>query len=284
MNNSEDIMYSKDALITKFMLIKDFNGTKLIIEDLKKEYIYENIFKRLLGEKYNISSILGVGGKNKVIDCFNEFGPINENKTKNFFLVDGDFDRYTNPNKMIKNPNFIYLKTYNIENYFVDEHATIQFFKGYLKCLDEEISDKLDFSNWKNNIINQSSNLFLSYCFVKKYYPYLPSVSKAIAKYIDINTGYVIENSVKQYQESLEEIDKEIKSKVNEIKNNYIEINGNNFFNLICGKYLLNSFFWYIRLNLFKNFDSKNFNWYLISNFDISKLDYIKDSILRQLE
>ena len=42
------------------------------------------------------------------------------------FIVDGDFDRYIKKEEMIEHHNFIYLETYNIENYFIDENVKIE--------------------------------------------------------------------------------------------------------------------------------------------------------------
>ncbi len=67
--------------------------------------------------------------------------------------------------------------------------------------------------------------------------------------------------------------------KIDEIDNIYKSINGDDYFNLICGKFLLDSLYAYL-LNLFKNpYKKDDFIWYLINHFDISKLDYVKSAI-----
>ena len=85
-----------------------------------KEYEYETIFARLFGEHYRISSIIAAGGKLGVKEAFQEFGEFDKNDSNkvNVFIVDGDFDRYIRSEEMIVNPHFIYLKYYNVENYF----------------------------------------------------------------------------------------------------------------------------------------------------------------------
>ena len=103
------------------------NDINIIVEDKDKEYEYEIIFKRLLKDRYKIVSLFTAGGKQKVIERFEEFGKVDDNNTKMIYVVDGDFDRIIHEAEMIRADNFIYLSTYNIENYFIDEEALIKF-------------------------------------------------------------------------------------------------------------------------------------------------------------
>lgn len=43
------------------------------------------------------------------------------------------------PETMISSPNFIYLKTYNIENYFIDEKSVVDYCRGYYKLQKSEV-------------------------------------------------------------------------------------------------------------------------------------------------
>ena len=72
----------------------------------------------------------------------------------------------------------------------------------------------------------------------------------------------------------------QITTSINEIKNTYIDIYGDDFLYLLCGKYLLFSLYNYILGKLEKkNLDSKMLKWDLIRNFDISKLNYLKETV-----
>lgn len=278
----DDLIYSAEALSTRFLYFQGLNEINLFVEDVNMEYIYETIFKRLLKDKYNIKAIFPLGGKPKVKKHFLEFG--NETKgIKNFYIVDGDFDRYIYQDSMINDPCFIYLKAYNIENYFLDKRACIQFSKGYLKCLDSVVIDKVDFDNWKNRIVTEASKLFLCYCYIQKFHPSKKTLSNSSFLFIDDKTGFERTDVYQEYwNNEILSLDLNAQDKINEIDELYKSINGNDYFNLICGKFLLDSLCAYLR-NIFKTtFNKEEFKWHLINHFDISKLDYIKNAILNK--
>lgn len=275
----EDLAYSSEASATRFLFFQGLNEINLFVEDADMEYVYETIFKRLLKDRYNIKAIFPLGGKPKVKEHFLEFGE-ETNGIRNFYIVDGDFDRYIYQDGMINNPCFIYLKTYNIENYFLDENACLQFCKGHLKCLDEILISKVNFKNWKNQIISEASKLFLCYCYVQKFHPGIKTLSRSSFLFIDDKTGFERIGAFQKYwNDEILTLDANAQDKINEIDTLYKSINGADYFNLICGKFLLDSLCAYLR-NLFKSTFSKDeFIWHLINHFDISKLDYIKNAI-----
>lgn len=283
MNNLEDLAYSSEASVTRYMFYQGLNDINIFIEDEGKEYEYETIFKRLLGDKYKITSIFAGGGKKGIENIYKEFGIANENnpKIKNIYIVDGDFDRYIYPDKMIISPCYIYLKTYNIENYLIDENACIRFSKGRLRCLDEITKRKLDFEHWRTTIVGQASKLFLCYCFVKKFHPENKTLSRSSYKFIDCETGFERkDDAFTEYWGWILSLDNLAGNKISDIKAKYIEINGDDYFNLICGKFLLDSLCSYVRKVIGSKFDHDDFKWHLINNFDITKLNYVKDSIV----
>lgn len=277
----DDLEYSTQAQAARFILYQGLNEINLIVEDIEREYIYETIFKRLLGNQYNISTIFAAGGKTAVKDRYNEF----KNETdgiKNFYIVDGDFDRYIHQSDMINDPCFIYLKTYNIENYFIDEKACVQFAKGYLKCLDDIVIQKVSFNSWKERIVSESYKLFLCYCFVQKFHPEIETLSRSSFLFLDFKTGFEKSGEYEKYwNDEIITLDHDAQNKIDEIDERYKSINGNDYFNLICGKFLLDSLCAYLR-NLFKTtFNKEEFKWHLINHFDITELNYIKSTILQ---
>lgn len=284
MENSEDLQYSSDALAARFLLYQGLYKINLLVEDKNKEYEYETIFKRLLGDKYKvIMGIFASGGKSKLVDWYNEFGTEDKNNSqiKNIFIADGDFDRYVKSETMIKHPNFIYLETYNIESYYIDEEACIQYVKGKMKCLDKTVRKKLDFSRWKATIVDQSSKLFLLYCCLAKYHPNIETVSRKIGLFIDTKTGFERKDGAfQEYFNEIKGLDNNIQDKIDEIKKIYNNLNGNDYFNLICGKFLIRSLSFYIRSITGSKMDNDDFRWYLINNFNIEKLNYVKKTIL----
>lgn len=283
--DAEDLLYSSEASASRYLFYQGLNDINIFVEDDGKEYEYETIFKRLLKDKYCITAIFSLGGKPKVKERFEEFGTESkqDNKIKNFYIVDGDFDRYIHSETMIDSPYFIYLHTYNIENYFLDENACIQFVKGRLKCFDGLAKNKINFINWKETIVGQASKLFLCYCFVQKYFPTNETLSRPYCLFIDQKTGFErTDGAYDQYWQYILSLDCDAENKINEIRNKYIEVNGDNYFNLICGKFLFVSLCCYLRSIIKSKFNNSDFRWHLVNHFDVTKLNYIKDTILSQ--
>lgn len=279
----DDLFYSDEALSTRFLYFQELNEINLFVEDVNMEHAYETIFKRLLKDKYNIKAIFPLGGKSQVKKHFIEFGDKTDG-IKNFYIVDGDFDRYICPNDMIDSPCFIYLKAYNIESYFLDEKACIQFAKGRLKCMDKEVESRLKYKNWQERIVKEASKLFLCYCFVQKYCLGIKTISRSPYLFINDKTGFERkDNTFNQYWQEILRLAPNAKDKIIEIDNIYKSINGLNYYNLICGKFLFNSLCCYLRKIIRSTFNKEDFKWHLINHFDISKLDYIKNIIVKDI-
>lgn len=292
MSDSEGLYYSPEALAARYTLLQgkhnikqNLNNINLFVEDTGKEYQYESIFKRLFKDAYPVVDIFPVGGKKELKKRYLEFGLIDSKNPsiKNIYIADGDFDRYICAEEMISDPQFIYLNAYNIESYFIDEESSTQYVKGQLKCLDKEVKHRFNFDLWKTKIIYQSTKLFLVYCFISKYYPEIPSISRACGNFLNMETGFEREDGAfDNFFNEIKEMtkDTEIQEKIDKIKDKYISINGSDFYNLICGKFLFTSLCAYIRSITGKAFCKTDFEWYLINNFDITKLDYIKEKIV----
>lgn len=282
MESVDDLKYSTEAVKTEYLFFCDLNDINIFVEDKGKEFEYETIFKRLLREQYKITKILGVGGKVELIKSFQEFGLNNNDnpKIKNVYIADGDFDRYIHKENMINNPNFIYLETYNIENYFIDKGASEKFAKGQLKCSDNEVELRVDFDNWKNKIIEQASDLFFYYCYVKKEYPEAQSVSRSPYLFIDARNGLEKTGAFELYKNFVSTLSNTAEEEeVEKIKELFYE-KYDNAFNLICGKFLFESLYCHIKSVTKVNFRKDDFRWHLICNFDIKTLKYVQDRIL----
>ena len=138
----EDLQYSSSALLSRISFFDGLNDINLFVEDTDSQYIYETIFKRLLGEQYNIQTIFPCGGKPAVKEMYLERG-CNTDGIKNVYVVDGDFDRLLFPEEMIDDPQFVYLKMYNIESCLINESGLCNLVKSKLKCLDVEACERL---------------------------------------------------------------------------------------------------------------------------------------------
>lgn len=280
MNESEELRYSPEASATRSLFYQGLNDINLYIEDSGLEYEYETIFKRLLKNNYRITAIFSLGGKNNVKKRFDEFGGETDG-IKNFYIVDGDFDRYIAPDKMIHSNFFIYLNTYNIENYFIDQQASEQFAKSKLKCLDSEVIRRVDFKNWKKRIVNEAKKLFLYYCFIQKFNLPIKNTERSVYEFIDDKTGFErTDGSFEKYARYVESFNSNAKEEILKIAEDYEALNGDDYSNLICGKFLMSSLYCHLCKVVKASFKKSDFRWSLINNFDISKLEYVKQAIL----
>lgn len=280
MDSSDELMYSSEASATRSLFYQGLNDINLFVEDAGLEYEYETIFKRLLKDKYCITAIFALGGKTNVKQKYAEFGS-SMGGIKNFYIVDGDFDRYIAPDEMINDQCFIYLRTYNIENYFVDQYACEQFAKSKLKCLDREVTVRVGFADWKERIVNEAKELFLYYCFIQKFNLGIPTLSRSEYLFIDQMNGFErADDSFEKFKNSVLEVVPDAEDKIVEIVTDYEAINGDDYSNFICGKFLLTSLYCHLRNIVNCKFRTEDFRWYLVNNFDISKLDYVKEALL----
>lgn len=278
---SDELNFSNEAELNRYLFFSDLNDISFFVEDKDKEYEYETILSRLFGDKYRIAAIISAGGKQGVKAAFDEFGECDkyDSNRKNVYIVDGDFDRYVCPEEMIENPNFLYLKYYNIENYFIDKSAVLKFAKGKLHLLDKDVKTKVQYDVWKNTIVDQSKKLFLLYCAVQRKLPGVPNVARKEYLFIDDKTGFEKADAYKNYYDYIVEMDEQILTEVEIVKRKYEEINGPNYYGLICGKFLLISLFVYLKGICKCNFSKDELRWSLITDFDISSLKYIRERV-----
>lgn len=283
--NNEELQYSFNGLINSIRLFEDINQIHIVVEDKGKEAEYETIFKRLLDKEYKIEKIFAVGGKINVKRCYEELK--DDSSLPLIFLVDGDFDRYKDPENMINDERFIYLETYNIESYFIDEKACVHFVKRYMCSSNEkEIKNRLNFSFWYTTIIQQAKDLFFIYCYLQKYKPETPNVQRRSYLFIDYKTGFKRDdNEFENFQKEIYESDQYAEGRIKAIIDFYNTIHGNDYSYLICGKFLFDSLKCYLtnivneELHKKSHIDDITLRWCLIDNFDLKKLLYIKDKI-----
>lgn len=285
MDVENELFYSEEANANRYLFLKDKNDINFFVEDENKEYEYEEIFERLFGEEYNIDVVFGVGGKQALIKRFNEFGVNDSEKPSsiNIYIADGDFDRLLYSDEMVADPHFIYLEMYNIETYYIDKKAVIEYSRGLFQKRKKQIEEMICFDDWENRIINESKKYYFLHCYVKKNFDDIKNVDRNISFFIDEKTGFKREGAYERYINEIIKksvTEEEINSEINNLQNKYESIYGKNYINLICGKFLLHSLYCYLLSFAEKrSLDFQVFKWDLIRHFEIKKLDYIKKAV-----
>lgn len=276
-----ELTYSTEGLSARVPFYEGLNDINIYTEDAESQYFYEEIFKRMLKEKYKISSIFPCGGKPKVIDAFNENGK-ETNGLKNIFLVDGDFDEFLFPEKVVKDEQFIYLKNYNIENCIINEDGASEIVRITKKMMGGPARSLLNFTSWKSRAISEFKELFLCYCYIQKFDPSIPNVNRSPNEFIDEKTGFLRTNGrFQQFRDNLFKSHPNAALEIENIKKSYETIHGNDYYPLICGKFLLASLEHYIH-SLTKEPTNRTYLfWFMIERFDTSELDYVKNACLK---
>ena len=278
MTQTTDLLFSDEAEATRAVLFQGHNSINFYVEDKNKEYEYETILRNLLGSGYSIAAVFSANGKPGVKERYEEFGSETEG-IRNFYIVDGDLDRYTFPEEMIEDECFIYLEPYNIENHFIDEEATILYIQGKKRMRYEEAKTLINFPMWRNRIVSQASELYLLHCYVQKAKLGIPNTKRSAYSFID-DSGFEKENSINNYRNEIEEVSPIDSSILDEIRANYFAINGEDYFNLICGKFLFASLSKYLSKKTEMNISHPDFRWFLITQLDLEKIDYIRRRIV----
>lgn len=270
------IEYTSQALSNRDLFYEDNQKYIMYVEDQGKEYIYESILERMFTSDFigNIK-ILGLGGKSRVKNKYKENKK--ESKKNKIYLVDGDFDLLLN-NDVIVDDNFIYLDRYNIESYFIDENALVRCIRINCGLCSGDVKTKLNFQSWKSQVYNCLENLFILYLIVQYCSLNIPNVSEKVFKYLDgqglINNQKIIlyEKNVRENVISFEEVKYECIEK-------YKKVLKENPEKLICGKYLLESLRKYVNKTFDSNIHEEEFKKYMIENFDLKVLDFMKNKI-----
>ena len=270
--------YSLDASINRIIFLSSQNDVNFFVEDEDKEFEYEVILKNLFGSSIKINNIFAVGGKPKLIEAY-EILKNYITDTINVLIADRDFD-YVLDKPMVADEKFIYLKQYCIENYLIDEHATTCFIQGRLCKLEDEVKKTVNFDTWFNNITNQFYELFILFLIVQKNGLGIPNSGESTFKFLYDNGWEVDPAKVNRYYDDLKnnlpDLDEQIRTMKAEVKRKI----GLNPSALISGKFYLDSLKQYLRTFSGNAINDKDLRMTLIRQFDVSKLDFIKDIVI----
>lgn len=276
----DDLYFSNEALLSRIYFFDGLNDINLYVEDADSQYMYETIFKRLLGEQYNIQTIFPCGGKKAVEKMFTERGHRTE-KIKNIYVVDGDFDRLISPEDMIQDSQFVYIKMYNIESYFFNEKGLSSLVKSKLKCMDADAHKYLNYTNWYNRIVDEAKDLFLCYCYIQKNKLGIPNVNRSHYEFIDGQTGFKrTDGAFEKYKTELYKSNPGAEAEIQMIRHEFERNFGCHYEVLICGKFLLSSLHSYLYTIVKRSINKDDLLWCLVNSFDVNKLDYIKKACL----
>lgn len=278
----EGLAFSKEALSNRSLFLSQLNDINIYVEDVGKEYEYEEIFERLFESNLRIFCIFPLGGKDAVIRAHRTKGLHDSSGKINVFIVDGDFDNLWDDQK-VASPNLIYLTRYNIESYYFFEEAVIKYIRSFLKCTRNEAIAKIHFDEWQQNIIQELGKLFILFAIVKRYRPELPNVNLGAGKFLDANGNLISQ----EYENYYQTVSKEIGSteeRIAEIQERiHIQFQENDkkrIRSIICGKYQFESLCRHLKKNCRKNINRETFRATLISNFEIQTLYFLRDQIL----
>ena len=109
------------------------------------------------------------------------------------------------------------------------------------------------------------------YCVVRKYKPQLKNVARCANAFVD-KTGFERKNAYDEYYNQIKLEINDLETKILEYDEKIRRIYSDDIFCIICGKHYISSLEKYLRNHLGCNFRDRDFRWFLICHFDISKL------------
>ncbi len=277
----DGLRFSDAALSNRVLLLSSLNDINIYVEDVGKEYEYEEIFERLFNDEIEIFSIFPLGGKDAVLAEFHQKGGQDSDGKINVYIVDGDFDVLWEDQKE-ESPYLIYLKRYNIENYYCTKNAVIKFMRSYLKCTRIIAENTICYDEWRNNVCRRIGELFILFAVVKRYCPDMPNVQLGIGEFIDEN-GCLIDDALSRYytrvKARISNVDI-LMSEVNErIRMQFDGTYDEGVYSITCGKYQMESICRHLKRCCRKNINREQFRNRLISNFDLTPLLFLKERI-----
>jgi hypothetical protein len=275
MCKSDELSYSYDAKLNRYYLYKGIYDISFFVEDDDKEYEYEEIFERLLPNSIELK-IFPLGGK---LNLEKAFVNVNNSTDKVFFIADGDFDLLLGK-EQIQADNFVYLKKYNIESYLLYKPAIMTYMRPRLRKTKSDTEQIVDYEKWECSITPFLKKVFALHLIVQKNSPEIRNVARGAAYFIKDN-GFPNEENLGHYLKEVSEIIPDAGSRISDQITELEATYGNDVGCFICGKYLIESLARYLNtkpVNKKQNYD--NLKSHLITHFDISQLNYLKERII----
>ena len=277
MKKDFDLVYSDEALLNRALYLASPTKINIFVEDDGKEYRYEEIFERLLSDGVKISCIFPTGGKQKLEEAYGLFGKSKENG-KCFFIADGDFDKALK-REQVNAPNFVYLKKYNIESYLIQESCIAKFMRPKLRKQINETINIINYKNWESIIAPFFKTIFALHFIVQNEGLGIKNVDRKSPFFITskgLPNKENLDRYIKEIEVSFPNVEKEISSTIEKLEYIY----GTDSTNFVCGKYYIESLARYLSSKLSKGkVGYDELERFLVSNFDIESLAYIRDRL-----
>ena len=278
MKKTFDLVHSDEALLSRVLFLASSTDLNVFVEDDGKEYEYEEILERLLPEGIKINLIFPTGGKPRLEEAYELFGK-SEEYGKCFFIADGDFDKALGRTQ-INAANFVYLEKYNIESYLIDESCIGHFMRPILHEQLDKTKQIIDFPSWKSEISSYFKQIFALHFIVQNNKLGIPNVSKGVGFFIE-NNGLPKRENLDRYIEDIEKLLPNVKNEISASVEKLESIYGTDVTCFVCGKYLIESLARFLGTKLNKKkIGYEELERFLISNFNISSIEYIKDRLL----
>ena len=278
MENVYDLNYSEDALLTRVLFLSSDIKLNVFVEDIDKEYEYEELFERLLPSSIEIGCIFPTGGKLRLEEAYHLFGTTND-YGKTFFIADGDFDLALERDIIIAD-NFIYLDRYNIESFLIHKETIIKFMRPKLKKTFSETEKTIKYDEWLNCIVPYFEKLFSLHYVVQKNCHEIENVKRGYSRFL-LSNGLPKEE---EYIKYLNEISTYVPNVENEVYDSIIKLR--NIYStglFVCGKYYIGSLKLYLNTFLRKKLSDDDIRSALLSGFDLSVLSKLRQKIFSYL-
>lgn len=280
MQNNFDLNYSDEGLLTRVIFLASQNDLNIFVEDVNKEYEYEEIFERLLSPNIRINCIFPTGGKPALETAYDLFGSSTE-YGKTFFIADGDFDKALGKT-MIQADNFIYLNRYNIESYLLHKESILHFMRPKLRKTIINTEQIIQYDDWFTAVAPFFKKLFSLHLVVQRFCPEVENVKRGYARFLE-STGLPKDSEYEKYKaeisSKISDIDDKLMNATADLETTY----GNESINFVCGKCFIGSLKLYLNQFVKKGVGEDDIKAALISGFDISCISYIRDKLFAYL-
>lgn len=156
--------YKSLGVLNRFFKYR--NDVDIFTEDnLEDKEFYRLLFRRLLKDSIKVNDITPLGCKKNVLNKYNQLK--DDTSRRRIFIVDGDLELILKSNPKDNSSLFV-LKSYCIENYLIEESASIELF--YLNSPKEIdlIKLELSFEAWLNELKEPLIRLFINFAILRK--------------------------------------------------------------------------------------------------------------------
>jgi len=188
----------------KSVFFEERNTIDIYIEDTAIGYkkIYKCILNRVLNGKFLINDVFPLGGKNAVIQSWEN--DKNKRNRPQLHIIDGDIDLLNGTRKC--ETGLYTLPYYCIENIFLCEETLLDILvEEDPERERDELSAAFNFSEWNRLNLEPLIKLFIVYLLVKKHTPAIPSIHYQVSKLVNNNSGIVDIDKINTRISSLEQ-------------------------------------------------------------------------------